>query len=536
MAHDPDTARRPPSSSGDEDSDDDDRPREKKREVIADAVDHFLGQLLNSLEKRDIKATHHLYEDTFNKLTDKYFKNSRWPSPGAVEDQISDHTLFIILYKELYYRHIYSNFPVTYEERKASWENYCRLLDLFIDNLAEEQDLDAALPAQWLWDILDEFIYHYQTYCAFRNKVTKKGEKDVEKFRENPEVFETTKVLTYLHQVIRTSRIEEYLASSVSEKAEHEEEGRAGAYRYEMVRLLGYFSVMQLLRMHSLLGDYHMAMKSIECIDFKSEVPLFFRIPACHITLYYYMGFGYMMLRRYVDAIRTFSDILVFLQKTSGVNEISYQYMQLIKKQDQMYALMLLCLALSPRQLDELLEKHIRDKYAEKQMKLHRGDIHEKILCFEELFSYACPKFISCAPPNFELFAGGDSFDQFEAHKRQVDLFLQEVKQQQALPTIGSYMRLYTAIKTSKLAQLCDMDEEGLRDQLLCVVHKTRQRVRADREPPLDGETEQCSEVQFYLDGDTVHINAQRPQRADADFFLEHILKLQDLMKKMNVS
>ena len=25
------------------------------------------------------------------------------------------------------------------------------------------EDLGIALPAQWLWDILDEFVYHYQT-------------------------------------------------------------------------------------------------------------------------------------------------------------------------------------------------------------------------------------------------------------------------------------------------------------------------------------------------------------------------------------
>merc|ERR1712167_228552 len=117
----------------------------------------------------------------------------------------------------------------------------------------------------------------------------------------------------------------------------------------------------------------------------KAEVPLYFRIHACHITLYYYMGFGYMMLRRYVDAIRTFSDVLVFLQKTSGVNEISYQFSQLSKKQDQMYALLLICLALCPgRPLDEILQNQLRDKYADKQTKLHRGELPEKILCFEE--------------------------------------------------------------------------------------------------------------------------------------------------------
>ena len=40
------------------------------------------------------------------------------------------------------------------------------------------------------------------------------------------------------------------------------------------------------------------------------------------------------MMRRYVDASRTFQDILVFLSKISAVNSLSYQYDQMLKKQD----------------------------------------------------------------------------------------------------------------------------------------------------------------------------------------------------------
>merc|ERR1712232_1533977 len=112
----------------------------------------------------------------------------------------------------------------------------------------------------------------------------------------------------------------------------------------ETTRLFGYFGVMQLLRMHSLLGDYRLAMQTIDCIDFDAEVPLFYKIPACHVSLYYYMGFAYLMLRRYKDAIRTFSDILVFISKTSGVNTSSYQYDQMVKKHDQMFSLLLICI------------------------------------------------------------------------------------------------------------------------------------------------------------------------------------------------
>jgi len=265
-------------------------------------------------------------------------------------------------------------------------------------------------------------------------------------------------------------------------------------------------------------------MKSIEDLDFQAEVPLYYKIPASHITLYYYMGFAYLMLRRYVDAIKTFSDILIFVSKTSGMNTLSIQSGFLMKKHEQIYSLLLICQALCPMPLDDFLEKAIREKHQEKQDRLFRGEE----LCFEDLFVYACPKFITAAlPENLE------NFNQNEAHQRQCHLFLQDVKQQKFLPTIRSYMKLYTAIKISKLAQLCEMDEENLREQLLCVVHKTRQHVRQPGKAPLSGQLQMCSEVEFIIDGDTVHIASQKGTRPVGDIFLEQIGKFQDILRKL---
>merc|ERR1712048_304446 len=146
-----------------------------------------------------------------------------------------------------------------------------------------------------------------------------------------------------------------------------------------------------------------------------------------------------------------------------------------------------------------------------------------------ELFQYACPKFVSAALQDADRSEG---FNASEAHQRQLNLFKKEVKEQQFLPRIGSYMKLYTAIKISKLAQLCEMDEEGLRDTLMCIIHKTHQRVR-HKGSPLAGEFRVCSEVEFYLDGEMVHINAQKSERPHTEVFLEQILKFQELLKKM---
>lgn len=42
--------------------------------------------------------------------------------------------------------------------------------------------------------------------------------------------------------------------------------------QHSLYKMLGYFSLVGLLRLHSLLGDYYQALKILECIDFNKKV------------------------------------------------------------------------------------------------------------------------------------------------------------------------------------------------------------------------------------------------------------------------
>lgn len=35
------------------------------------------------------------------------------------------------------------------------------------------------LPEQWLWDIIDEFIYQFQVFCSWRSKVKSKTDDEL---------------------------------------------------------------------------------------------------------------------------------------------------------------------------------------------------------------------------------------------------------------------------------------------------------------------------------------------------------------------
>jgi hypothetical protein len=79
---------------------------------------------------------------------------------------------------------------------------------------------------------------------------------------------------------------------------------------------------------------------------------------------------------------------------------------------------------------------------------------------FEETFCKACPKFIIPGAPDYdgELVNTNQEPLQF-----QLKNFTTEVKRQLVLPTIRSYLKLYTTIPISKLANFLEVDEEVLR-------------------------------------------------------------------------
>ena len=42
-----------------------------------------------------------------------------------------------------------------------------------------EGPVQLELPEQWLWDIIDEFIYQYQVFCTWRSKIASKAQDEL---------------------------------------------------------------------------------------------------------------------------------------------------------------------------------------------------------------------------------------------------------------------------------------------------------------------------------------------------------------------
>lgn len=493
---------------------------------VPDMVKKFVSYFRQMVKDGNVYEIQSLYENSFPKLTEQFFKTQPWPEAEDIGQFVQEDSVFLVLYKELYFRHIYAHVQggPTVEHRFESYFNYCKLFNLILN---AEIPIPLELPNQWLWDIIDEFIYQFQSFSQYRCRLQKKLTDELDMLRQNTKIWNVHSVLNVLHSLVDKSNINKQLEAYTSGGDPESVAGEFG--KQSLYKMLGYFSLVGLLRLHSLLGDYYQAIKVLENIELNKK-SMYSRVPACQITTYYYVGFAYMMMRRYADAIRTFSNILLYIQRTKQmVQTRSYQTDQINKQTDQMYTLLAVCLVLHPQRIDESVHSMLREKsYADKMLKMQRGDLQE----FENSFSFACPKFLSPVPPSCDATPANY---QKESLELQLKVFLGEVQQQMTIPIMRSYLKLYTTMPMAKMANFLDMTEESFRTNLLCFKHKMKNIVWTKGTSGLEGEFQADSEVDFFIDRHMIHIADTKVARRYGDFFIRQIHKFEELNRNLRV-
>ena len=58
----------------------------------------------------------------FNRLTEKFYQKAPWPDAESIAPIVNNDPHFLILYRELYYRHIYARLTPTIEHRFGSYD------------------------------------------------------------------------------------------------------------------------------------------------------------------------------------------------------------------------------------------------------------------------------------------------------------------------------------------------------------------------------------------------------------------------------
>lgn len=72
------------------------------------------------------------YESGWNKLTEKFYPKTEWPEAELIAPLVGDDQVFLILYRELYYRHVYSRLSPDLDDRFHSYENSCELFNYLL--------------------------------------------------------------------------------------------------------------------------------------------------------------------------------------------------------------------------------------------------------------------------------------------------------------------------------------------------------------------------------------------------------------------
>jgi translation initiation factor 3 subunit L len=172
-----------------------------------------------------------------------------------------------------------------------------------------------------------------------------------------------------------------------------------------------------------------------------------------------------------------------------------------------MYALFAVCHALSPSRLDDNVFNTVKEKYGDHLAKMSRSG-PEALASFEELFLYACPKFISANPPPYEEPEALEAYaaaPPTEPAQRHLQLFLAGARAYASVPTLRSFLKLYTSLDAAKLAGFLDADEEEMVQQMMVLKQASRSISRAPNAPPgpgslLDGQTISTSDLDFAID------------------------------------
>jgi translation initiation factor 3 subunit L len=189
------------------------------------------------------------------------------------------------------------------------------------------------LPNLWLWDMIDEYLYQFQSFCQYRGKVSVKTKQELELLKQCDNVWNAVGVLNYLQALVDKSGIVQTLANERESRGPDASFSEREGYDHKasnVLTALGYFALIGSCRVRCLLGEYEPALLALDPIDL-DKPGLFTKVAGARVSVAYHVGFAYFMLGRYTDAARHFNGALLFVNRrkvsaTKLVRSISHWF------------------------------------------------------------------------------------------------------------------------------------------------------------------------------------------------------------------
>lgn len=173
-------------------------------------VQDFVVYFYRHIRERNIREIYTMYTYSFSHLSERFFKGSTWPPAEAIAHLVDNDHVFCMLYKEMRFRHLYASTRPSLHQRIESWENYRELFGIILSS-----NLNMMLPNGWLWDMIDEFCYQFQSWAQYRGKMAAKSEEEIEALKsvEGSGVWDGQSVLAILNELVARSGMREELSA-----------------------------------------------------------------------------------------------------------------------------------------------------------------------------------------------------------------------------------------------------------------------------------------------------------------------------------
>jgi len=395
---------------------------------------------------------------------------------------------------------------------------------------------------------------------------------------QNRDAWAVETVLFYLHRLVG-------IATPTPSKDETPPKPSAPAFQH-----LSVFASVTLSRLECLLGDYTASLSALTPLAgilfapsatsaatttplAPTNAQLVRTVFAARLPVSYHAGVSYLMLRRYKDATLVLGDICAILQRgfksgrVHGVIGGEGRVEQYSKQYDRMIALLAILTHAcpggngraagagnasgvsgggGPLVVEDSVARVVGDRHRTQLSKIEAGEEG-----YEDLFIFACPKFISPAVPDYASLRSGTTLSAMvvggqDAYKLQVRHFMNEMASQQTMRKLRSYMKLYTSIGVEKLGRL--VLEAEFESLLLSYKHKMRQIEVGGRgstatgsggddgndvaaASPLDGKVGTVMDIHYYIKDDVIHVDEAEKQNRFENYFVSQISQCNDIIK-----